>query len=229
MNDLVKKESLSSDEISWRNGLETTIAKYLAGFYEVGYALMTIKDNRLYRDKYKTFEEYCTGRWAFNRRYADRLIRASYVIDNLKSNDDGFTDDQEDQDQIVPAKPNWPKDLIHSKLPATESQVRPLTKLPNDIQKKVWNLTLESAAGGERITAKDVNRAIFKVTNTEISKTTQRIKKRVEKDEMVSDEFKMAFMVFMSAIQDARDGGWEETSKAAALNHIYSLKTVIEV
>ncbi len=229
MEELVRKVSLTSDEISWLNGLEAKIAKSIVGFYEVGFALIKIKDNRLYRDKYKTFEEYCRERWAFETSYANRLIKASYVIDNLKSDDDGFKNDHDaDQGQIVPVRTNWPHDVVSSKLPTTESQVRPLSKLPNDMQKKAWQLALNSA-GDKRVTAKDVSRAVSKVSDKEIGSATQRIKKRINQDELVSEEFKRCFMEFLLHLQGARDGEWKDTSKAAALNYIYSLKTVVEV
>ena len=74
------------------------------------------------------------------------------------------------------------------------------------------------------MTARDVSRAVAKVTNKEIKETSHRIKKRIEQDEMVSEEFMGAFMDLLSAIQEARDNGWQDTSKAAALNYVYSLK-----
>jgi hypothetical protein len=51
---------------------------------EVGEALLTIRDNRLYRASHATFEEYCDQRWGFNRDIADRTIRSAEVAGILR-------------------------------------------------------------------------------------------------------------------------------------------------
>jgi hypothetical protein len=49
---------------------ERTIAKGLKSFLAVGMALKEIRDKRLYRQQYDTFEEYCIRRWDFSRIHA---------------------------------------------------------------------------------------------------------------------------------------------------------------
>src|SRR6266851_1670786 len=56
----------------------------IRAFVEVGEALMEIRDNRLYRSDYATFEEYCRERWGWSRRHADRQIAAAEVAGNLR-------------------------------------------------------------------------------------------------------------------------------------------------
>jgi hypothetical protein len=46
-------------------------------------ALLSIRDERLYRADYSTFEEYCDKHWGMKRAHANRLISAVGVIDNL--------------------------------------------------------------------------------------------------------------------------------------------------
>jgi hypothetical protein len=65
-------------------------------------ALLIIRDSRLYREQYGTFEEYCNEKWGMTSGRARQLIGASEVMDNLKS------------DTIVT-------------LPTTESQARPFS------------------------------------------------------------------------------------------------------
>lgn len=222
---------LSEDEMQWLSVLETSIAKAMVGFYEIGIALSSIQNNRLYRDRFKTFDEYCLQRWGIKSSHAYKLIKAANVVDVLKSNDDEFENDKvqllDPQSQIVQKLPFWPQEITKS-LPTSESQVRPLIKLPPNLQKKAWKKALNEA-GDSRVTARDVSRAAASVAGIETEKSTARLKNRIEKDEMVSDEFKRCFMEFLTALQEARDEGWRSTSKAAALNHVYSLKTVIEV
>jgi hypothetical protein len=84
--------------------LEAIVAQGLQTFYEVGQALIEIRDRKLYRETYKTFEAYCQEKWSLTRRRAYQFMDASEVIQNLCT-------------------------IVH-KIPTKESQVRPLTKLP---------------------------------------------------------------------------------------------------
>jgi hypothetical protein len=42
---------------------EGVIERGMKSFIEVGTALLKIRDERLYRENYGTFEEYCRKRW----------------------------------------------------------------------------------------------------------------------------------------------------------------------
>lgn len=55
---------------------ERTIEEKLRDFYEVGKALFTIKDLKLYRASFRTFGEYCRERWGFGRSHGYRQIHA---------------------------------------------------------------------------------------------------------------------------------------------------------
>ena len=109
--------------------LETKINEGLKTFMDVGASLLRIRDARLYRHDYSTFEEYCQKRWGMQRNYANKMIAASEVIQNLGT--------------IVPI------------LPTTESQVRPLTKLEPEEQTIVWQRATETAPNG-KVTAAHV-------------------------------------------------------------------------
>jgi hypothetical protein len=60
-----------------------TIKHGLQTFVDVGAALLEIRDSKLYRKEYGTFEEYCNKRWGWQRNYANKLIRAAEVVENL--------------------------------------------------------------------------------------------------------------------------------------------------
>lgn len=96
-------------------------------FIQVGHALTRIRDSRLYREKYATFEEYCLEEWEISDRFARNLRSAADVVRVL----------QEKQFAV---------------LPATESQARPLTKLPREEWAPAWADVTETAPNG-RITA----------------------------------------------------------------------------
>ena len=65
--------------------LESVIERGLNTFVDVGEALLTIRDERLYRSEYPTFEAYCNKRWGIKERRAYQLMDAAKVIDNIKS------------------------------------------------------------------------------------------------------------------------------------------------
>lgn len=99
--------------------LEGVIAKGLKNFYDVGCALMEIRDSRLYQREHLTFEAYCKKRWAMTRRHANHLIGSAKVVDALGT--------------MVP-------------VPASERQVRPLTAIKEpEKQAEVWRQAIETA------------------------------------------------------------------------------------
>lgn len=113
---------------------EDIIQRGLSTFVEVGEALLKIRDNRLYRAEFGTFEDYCRERWGFTQQHATRLIRASEFIENISNEPIGS-------------------------LPKTESQIRPMTGLEPDDQRLAWQLVTETAPKG-KITAAHVQSVV---------------------------------------------------------------------
>lgn len=123
--------SLSESEQNQLARLEETIERGLKTFVDVGTALIVVRDSRLYRQDYGTFEDYCQQRWGMQRKYAYKLIAAAEVVQNLSP--------------------------IGDILPATESQARPLTPLAPNEQREVWAKAVATAQGG-KVTAAHVQR-----------------------------------------------------------------------
>jgi hypothetical protein len=76
----VSNHGLTEEEREERERLEKIVEK---SFYSAGKALKDLRDNKLYRDQYPTFEEYCRVRFGFQRRHPYQLINAAAVVDNL--------------------------------------------------------------------------------------------------------------------------------------------------
>lgn len=66
--------------------LEKVISAGKKTFVSVGRALSEIRDSKLYRDDYDTFEAYCKGKWGWERRYAYNLIESASVVESLPHN-----------------------------------------------------------------------------------------------------------------------------------------------
>lgn len=102
--------------------LEGVVERGLKTFAEVGGALMEIRDQRLYRQEYGTFEDYCRERWGLERRRAYQLMDAASVASNVNN---------------------------CTQIPANEGQARPLTKLDPEQQREAWQKAVETAPNGK--------------------------------------------------------------------------------
>jgi len=100
----------------------------------VGNALFTIRERRLYREKFKSFKAYCNEKWVMSKQQAIRLINGSQVVANLA--------------------PHGALCTTCEIQPINEAQVRPLTVLEPDQQCEVWEEAVRSADG--KVTSKHV-------------------------------------------------------------------------
>lgn len=127
----MSNSSLSS-AVKRKNRLHELEVIIYANQLKIGEALSEIRDNRLYRDEYSSFDSYCQERWGHNRSWADRLIKSVNLISTL---------DEKVDDDLDP---------IGSRFPLNESQARALRGLLPDQQKEVMD---EVAASGQKVTA----------------------------------------------------------------------------
>ena len=93
-------------------------------------------DGKLYRQSHATFDEYVKDRWGRERRRACQLIDAAEITKDLCT-------------------------TVH-KLPATETQARPLASVPRHERAEVLQEVVDTAAKGEtgepKLTAKHVEK-----------------------------------------------------------------------
>lgn len=81
-DECVAPRVLNEVEMRERSQCEAIIRSGWNTFLEVGQALSRIRQKRLYRDQYRTFEEYCRQKWDFSKTHANRLIEAA-TVDNI--------------------------------------------------------------------------------------------------------------------------------------------------
>lgn len=74
---------------------EVAIENLKVAFWAAGKGLQVVRDGRLYRADYATFEEYVTDRWGMSRGQADKLIRmwpvAQAMFESSASDSNGLT------------------------------------------------------------------------------------------------------------------------------------------
>jgi len=112
---VTEEQQLAADEAVIERGLRT--------FYEVGQALADIREDRLYRRSYRTFEQYCQERWGFGRGRASEFIGAARVVENVR-------------------------DLDHF-APRNMEQTTPLLGLSPEDQRSAWQRAVDTAPNGK--------------------------------------------------------------------------------
>jgi hypothetical protein len=130
-------EVLSEPEQAELTACEAVIEMGWRTFVDVGLALARIRDAKLYRTEYGSFEAYCQEKWQFKRVYAHYLISAAQVFQHLFTN-------------------------CEQRKPERESQVRPLIGLTQAQAQAAWEKAVEKAAG-RKITARLVKAAAKEV------------------------------------------------------------------
>lgn len=128
---------LTPGESSELSSCEEIIETGLKTFIEVGVALTTVRDKRLYRAQYGTFAQYVETRWGMKARQAQRLMVGAEIALNLVMADSNAA--------------LGPQLLM----PAGERLVRPLAALPAKQQRSAWAVAIETAPDG-KLTVKHI-------------------------------------------------------------------------
>lgn len=146
------QSTLDPGELNRLEECENILQRGLHTFFEVGLALLTIRDERLYRAKHHTFESYCIERWGMGRSYAWRLMGTA---ERLK---------------LLPPDGTMPK-------PTSECQVRPFLRIEPQLFPKAWEQAVARAKGG-KITPKLLKSLIaeFRPTRLPVHAAPQRDK-----------------------------------------------------
>ena len=79
------RQMLNAQETTQLLDCEKRIEKGMDAFLDVASALITVRDGRLYRFKFSTFENYCQERWAISARRARQLCAGAEVVANLQT------------------------------------------------------------------------------------------------------------------------------------------------
>ncbi len=152
VNNINNADIITLDERSRLFQLEETIRQGLNTFVDVGNALLEIRDKRLYRQEYSTFEEYCNKQWNMKQSRAYQFMDSAKVVGILQSS------------------------TIVELLPTNEAQARPLASLEPAEQIEAWKRAITSTPEG-KITAAVVLKAAKEV---EREKREERRQDRIE-------------------------------------------------
>jgi len=198
---------------------ESVIKAGLSTFLNVGQALATIRDNRLYRAKYDSFERYCKSVWDLSKGYAYKQINGYETVTLLESEMSPIGDisDEESPDE----KPKI--------LPINEAQTRPLTKLkkPED-QIAAWDIVLKRLNSGERLTAALIAKAVKEVQHNNGVETVAQTRQAVNTTHLVSNLFKKQYQVLLDIIVGEKSAGWQGTKRTEVVKYLKELIKIVE-
>lgn len=113
---------LNSAEESALNHCERRIHEGLGRFRDVGLALASIRDNRLYRATDPTFEIYCRERWNWSRQRAHQMIECAEVAASLPGDCQPLVDNERQARELAKVEPEKRAEVL-----AKASQAGPVT------------------------------------------------------------------------------------------------------
>ena len=130
-------DKLNEDErLRWTE-LNEVVKKGLKGLLAAGQALVEIRDRRLYREEFGTWESYCRDMLGYSKAQANRLISGAEVLTDLAP---------------IGAK----------MMPARESHLRELARLPEpELRVEAWQNVLNEP--NSDVTASTVRKAVSTV------------------------------------------------------------------
>ncbi|MFH1984153.1 MAG: hypothetical protein ABIL58_20120 [Pseudomonadota bacterium] len=204
---------LSARERDRKAQLEGLIIGNFKAFYEVGCALREIRDEKLYRETHKRFDDYSKDLFDVARRRAYQLIDAADTVENVHNCAQKDFEITHHGGQI-----EW--------APMNEAQARALVGLKPEEQARAWQEAVRTAKNG-KITAAHVKRTRGRLYQNEIShavaRATQQRNLPVDPETTMSAEFEAAFDAFLLQVEKAMHDKWHSTSKVNVVRHLSAL------
>ncbi len=123
--DIVQDSKLSPEERRQYRELKGRVNKAARYLLDANLALLEIRDQRLYREDFSTFEAYCQSVHDFSRQYASNLIQAGKTYLDLST----LVDKNQGDKAVIPRKESQLRELRRLKDPEAEYEV--LVELQN--------------------------------------------------------------------------------------------------
>jgi hypothetical protein len=120
-------EAISLSESKRLVALEQTIEQGRKTFVEVGIALAEIRDSRLYRSDFKTFEDYCREKWGWNRQHCNQLISGAAAVNSLPVGMDTIVSNQGQARELAKVEPAKRVEVITQAAATAKAEARPMT------------------------------------------------------------------------------------------------------
>ena len=134
---------LSKLETNDFKNLERIIESGLRTFEDVGNALASIREKKLYRAEHDTFEAYCKQRWGFSSSRARQLVAAAEVVKEFPQVSN------ERQARVVASVPEEQREEVVSAAAEIAGNEKPSSADYEQARKRVANKSV--TAGNEKL------------------------------------------------------------------------------
>lgn len=129
----VSGDVLTAEQVCQLNDCEKVIEKGWNTFIDVGLTLALIRNKRLYRRDYRTFQKYCREKWDYGHSKAYYYIAGAQLFTRLST-------------------------IVDIPKPTHEAHVRPLIGLPQHEALKAWKIAVIKS-NGNGVTGRAVEQA----------------------------------------------------------------------
>lgn len=170
---------LTAEEQATLEQCESIIGKNMLSVVEFGKALATIRDLKLYRAGYETWEEYVANRWDIKARTSYQYITAADVFENVRSCA---------QIEI---------------LPTNEFQLRQLARLDEQHQVDAWKQAVKKADDG-KITARHVSMVVSDMLGEQIRSKAAAQQSQVRTSTYLPEDMKKLCWDLIEKVREAR-------------------------
>lgn len=170
---LTKPES--RDLIRLEDKIDELVTDITNSFHEIGKHLTEIRERKLYREEFSTWEEYRSARLSrWSSRRILQLRAAAEVMDNLKVPGQDRNNCSVLNSGTGSAAPSGiPPARTRAVLPANESQARELAKLSPARQRDAWDRALAVVGEGKQPTAQQIKLVVKDLTKPKEPATIQ--------------------------------------------------------
>lgn len=107
--------------------LESVIARGKRTFVEVGEALAKIRDRKLFKPEFDSFEVYCREKWGWAKSYAYNLISAAEVAQDLPETVSTIVETESQARELSKVQPEARVEVVEKAQAKAKEEERPMT------------------------------------------------------------------------------------------------------
>lgn len=203
---VMSSDLMSPEENKRLAELEEVIKADIKGFIRVGMALKEIRENRLYRARYATWELYLKEEWDLTKTHANRQISAFDVVENINRSE-----------EMTPI----------GVIVKNEAQARPLTLLEDPEQQvDAWRVAV--ARSGGKVTALAVMKVVMEILESQRELERGGIQEKIIKEVSVPDDFSNQFNKLIEVLALYRKSGWKNFNRKKALEFVNAIELYLK-
>ena len=216
--------TLTDSERDEFNQCEQIIANGWDTFLKVGWAMATITNKNLHREKYPgwTVERYFKEVWGVGKSRAYQQIKGYETVKLLESEKSTIVDFSDTP------RNGAEEEMI---LPRNEAQARPLTRLKDpDDRIKAWKQVLQKLNDDPkaRLTGALVTKTVKELTGNAAKKRVQEARKDVEATSLLSKQFKYTHQTLLDIIEVEKNTNWATSKRKEVVKWLKVLVKIAE-